>query len=235
MNMTTKAVMAASALWCILAVGCVQAQMVVPAQLQVTGASLSVKKQGGMFSTDAMFFGPYRVRDIDDGWVSSDTQDNGRGSSRSDRTHEYNFKLETMQGQRPHQARCVSRATETTSKMIGGIENIDHSGQTTTCRISGPTGQGQLSLRPAPRSGTLVGHIEMDDLKLTIAAQHEAKDVIVSLSEPLGYIIKHEGQVVGAVQSEGDDLRVFIAPQAKEPIQDAVALASAALLLRQQI
>ena len=216
---------------------CREARMAVPADLTAASQAMPVK-QTRVIGWDSPFdFGPFHVSHVKRGWTNSTAwgiiiYESYKASQA------YEFAM-ARQGGNPWQCNCATNVNQQVLEgLIGGGKLTWElgAGQSLGCTLKAPDGKlWKLALAASGRSraamqGVLVG----PKLTINVKGTYQLEGTPIPLSDPTGYLFSLVGAArgpVGAVQVINNG--VVWLPHAPE--QDALAAASAALLLYQNV
>lgn len=149
-----------------------------------------VNVEGGLFSDDAIAFGPFRAANIDRSWKSSSGSSTGPVTSTSSR-QTWSFALGALQ------VSCTYRAGET-SVAIGSSTFTSTQGEHMICETirGGERGVVAVSLNGSGWSGA----IRHAGYELPISSRHELEGSATTF-QPAGYDIKDQGSVFASIQT----------------------------------
>jgi len=217
---------------------CKEARMAVPTELTVATQAMKVE-QTRIIGWDSPFdFGPYKVSDVHRGWTSATAW----GfivyeSYRAEQSYEYKI---ANKGGKPWQCNCANNVNQQVLEgMVGGgtLTWELGAGQSLACSLKAPDGKlWKLALAGGGHSraimrGVLVG----PKLSIQVKGTDQLEGSGIPLSETTGYVFSVQGNdasgPIGAVQVINNGILWLPV----SPDQDAMAAASAALLLYQNI
>ena len=220
------------------AMACSEAQMATPVELSTATQPWKVE-QTRITGWDAPFtFGPYTVGDIKRGWTKSTAWGFiAYESYQADQSYEYSLRL--GQGKKSWHCNCASKVNQQVLESMVGAGKLTWemgAGQSLACSLRSPKGiLWRLALAAggtsnAPMRGVLQG----PKLTMQVRGTDKLEGTKIPLSEPTGYVFSITGPVTGtagAVQVINNGLLWL----PDSPQQGAMAAASAALLLYQDI
>jgi hypothetical protein len=213
-----------------LVIGCTPARMAVPPQMAASSDELRVTEKPGFFAGDTLKFGPYRAREIHQGWTVEDRLEVNR-FFHTDKGQSFGFRL--FLDEAPRQRVACRAALEANGVQLGNFRiKGEHLGL--ACRL----GQGEN-----PDAGWLVieeehhhqtGRVMVGEVTLEIDSDYRAQGTIADMRDPVGYKIYENGKLVAAVQTINDGA-VWLSRDASLEVRQAASLAAAALLLFPQL
>lgn len=217
---------------------CREAQMAAPVELAAVTHPWKVE-QTRVTGWDAPFtFGPYTVKDIKRGWTESTAWGFiAYESYRADQSYEY--LLATGQGGKAWRCNCAAKVNQQVLESMAGGGKLTWevgAGQSLACSLRSPQGiLWRLALAAGGASNSpMRGVLEGPNLTIQVRGTDKLEGTAIPLSEPTGYVFSVAGQLsgtVGAVQVINNGLLWL----PDSPQQGAMAAASAALLLYQDI
>ena len=213
----------------LLTTGCA-ARLAVPEALD-PHPPLPVADETGFFGDDTLTFGAWQAQEVDRSWVSGHDSafDFGLLSlGRSERKQTWTYRF--LSGERAvWRASCGAGRTGK-SRSLGNI-GVFRSTQVMGCQFAPPADdaiRAVLSLE-LDDHGEGRGRFEQGPTTLEVRSNVKLKGAL-PLFEPAGYELWHGERAVGAVQVIGKPA-VWIAPEVDGALREAVATASAALLV----
>lgn len=216
----TTALIAAAAAVLAACAGLPAAQMALPAPLHavepVTVAGLGAGRSGAFTLADAG--GTFqRGRDR---LALFDVLTFDRATTR--------YELQGPDGRRL-KAACLGRQTDVTV----GIVNAAARPYTLSCEWSGARDARMTLAAPASTAATRArrqGRFSSGDVTLELQSVHEVQGSPLPLEAPIGYLITHAGQPVGAVEINGMRPRLW-RPAEGSPLREPVTMAALAVAL----
>lgn len=124
-------------------------------------------------------------------------------------------------------AACVGRETAVTVSII----DVRARPYTLSCEWSGARPARMTLSAPSWIPGTKAlrqGQFTSGDLVLDLRSVHEVQGSPLPLEAPIGYLVLHAGQPVGAVEVNGTQPRVWL-PPAGSPLREPVVMAALAV------
>ncbi|MCF8031603.1 MAG: hypothetical protein K9K66_01580 [Desulfarculaceae bacterium] len=219
------------------AFACKEASMAVPTDLSVAAQTMKVE-QTRIIGWDSPFdFGPYQVSQVQRGW----TESTAWGfmiyeSYKAEQSYQYAV---TKKGKKPWQCNCATNVNQQVLEgMVGGGKLTWElgAGQTLACSLKSPTGDlWRMALAASGRSGEpMQGLLVGPKLTITVQGTDKLEGSSIPLSEPTGYVFSVHTSTSGPVAAvQVINNGVLWLPHS--PDADALAAASAALLLHQNV
>lgn len=197
---------------------------------QLSDDRMSVSRKG-LFSGGDLAFGEFRAAGVDRGWThSEETTVFHRTETVAKQKYQFSFGAGAMV---TDHVRCETVYAETAQTY--GRLRIDNGRHGLGCIVSGSDGRphGELVMTERSRhrpSGRMYHEAVAIDLVPSMRGEGARFDTV----EPVGYELRVDGQIVGAVQTINGGA-VWIEASAPPEVRQAAALASATLLLYQSI
>jgi hypothetical protein len=206
-----------------LAAGCRPMKMEVAPSLQAQ--ALPVHTSGGLFDEGEVTFGEFAAIDIKRGWTrSSSFEIFGVESTRSKQKFRFSF---AARGIADHRMRCETVYAE--KALHRGNVTFSAGQHGLGCELRGPGGipAGELVMAGDDRPA---GYLQQGNVIVEMVATGRFEGGRWENPDPVGFELRVNGQVVGAVQTINGG-RVWLERSAPTEIQHTAALAAATLLL----
>jgi hypothetical protein len=214
---------------CLATAACTTARLAVPTPLR--DDRMSVERSGGFFHKSKMAFGPYQASGIDRSWTSSSGWSiNGSGEKSSKQKYQFRF---LAGAGAPDEVRCSTHFGQDSVDL--GLLTLKENDLGLGCAFRTADGRpaGQLQMRAVDQV-THTGWVQAEGMTLEVASTHDLENSSMDAYEIVGYELRLQGHVVGAVQVINGGA-VWIDRSAPAQIQRAAAIAAASLLLFEDI
>ena len=225
-RLVTLALLASSLL---TGVACTTMKMKVDPQLS-DDQRMAVKRKG-IFSGGDLSFGEFRAAGVDRGWThSSSTTVFDHTRTKSRQKYEFSFVAgETF----TDVVQCETVYAETAHQY--GRLRIDNGRHGLGCHLIAADGRsrGELVMQEYQRHRPS-GRMYLDRVAMDVIPRMRGEGARWDMVEPVGYELRVDGQVVGAVQTINGGA-VWIESSLPAELRQAAALASATILLYQPL
>lgn len=185
----------------------------------------------GLFGGGDLSFGEFRAAGVDRGWTSSTSMGFGN-TTQTKAKQKYQFRFEAAQ-QLTDVVRCETVYAETEHRY--GRMTIDNGRHGLGCLVVGADGRarGELVMTEHERHRPS-GRMYHERLAIDVVPRMRGEGARWDTVEAIGYELRVDGHVIGAVQTINGGA-VWIDATLPVEMRQAAALASATLLLYQQI